>query len=151
MAETPKTETVVAPEDDAAKLAALMERKEKREREREKQAAAFARKELELADQYEDELGPRGQEFEIVNTTSDGPLVIKRGEMVLYKRFQAAMSNGKDPSPEDVHAFVWPCVVYPDRQAFNAIVDRRPHVGMRLANALLTLMGAKETSDRGKF
>lgn len=148
MSEETKTVPVV---DDAKALADLLERKETRERAREKQAAAFARKELELADQYEDELGPRGQEFEIVNTTSDGPIVIRRGEMVLYKRFQAAMAGGKDPSPEDVHSFVWPCVAYPEKSAFNAIVDKRPHIGMRLANALLTLMGAKEVSDRGKF
>lgn len=144
-------ETKTAPVDDAKVYSDLLERREKRLREREKQAAAFDRKELELEDKYEDELGPRGQEFEIVNLAGHGPIVIRRGEMVLYKRFQAAMSNGKDPSPEDVYGFVWPCIAYPEKSAFDAIVDKRPHIAMRLANALLTLMGAKEVSDRGKF
>lgn len=144
-------ETKPAPVDDAKALADLMERKEKRAREREKEAAAFARKELELEDKFEEELGPRGQEFEIVNVVGYGPIVIRRGEMVLYKRFQATMAGGKDPSPEDIHAFVWPCIAYPEKSDFNAIVDKRPHIGMRMANALLALMGAKESSDRGKF
>lgn len=106
--------------------------------------------ECELILKYEKELGPRGREFELVST-QEGPIVIRRGEFVLYKAFQESMVNRDQPSPEAVHSYVSPCVVFPSREAFNKIVDERPHYAVRCANALLLLHGAKEITDRGKF
>lgn len=150
MSEETKTAAPTAT-DDAKRLAELLERKQKREKARDEQTAAFARKELELEDQFEEELGPRGEAFEIVNTPHDGPIAIRRGEPVLFKRFQASMPGDKDPTPEALHAFVSPCLIYPEKAVFNDIVGKRPQITMRMANALCTLMGAKESSDRGKF
>lgn len=136
---------------DAQRLAELMDRKDKRDKARDQQAAAFKLKELELEDQYEGELGPRGEAFEIINLAHDGPVVVRRGEAVLFKRFQASMPGDKDPTPEAIYAFVKPCLVYPEVSVFNEIISKRPQYATRVCNALCVLMGAKEGADRGKY
>jgi hypothetical protein len=107
---------------------------------------------IELENRLEDEgKGPRGIHFELVDGGADGPIAVRLGEMILYKRFTATMKGDKEPSHEDLVAYVTPCVLHPDRQAFLALVDKKPVLAMRCANALTTLFGAKDEDARGKF
>jgi hypothetical protein len=136
--------------DDAARVRALHDAKATLDEARAKADEQRKVLELELELRFENELGPRGEEFEIVSTTS-GPVVVKRGEPVQYKRFQATMRGDKEPTPEDIYAYVSPCVVHPTKSEFDHLLNRRPHIAMRCANALISLQGFKEESDRGKF
>lgn len=107
---------------------------------------------LELENRLEDEgKGPRGVNFEIVDGGSEGPIAVRLGEMVLYKRFTSTMKGDKEPTHEDLAAYVTPCVIHPERGKFLAAIDRRPVLLMRCANALTTLFGAKDEDARGKF
>jgi len=124
--------------------------KEKREEQRRAEAKERRRQALLLEERYEAELGARGQDFEIVETIA-GPIVIRRGESVLFKKFMAAYNGGKDPSIEDLHAYVTPCVEHPEREEFLKIVAKHPGIYRACANALADLHVGKERDTKGKY
>jgi hypothetical protein len=129
------------------KLAAARKAKEERD------AARAAKREeaelavLELEAKYEKELGPRGVDFEIVDTV-EGPIVVKLGEAVLHTRFQ---SKGDKYTDADVFDYVDPCVVHPSKEKFREMIGRKPVFAVRCASALATLFGAKSDEDNSKF
>lgn len=131
--------------DIKAKLAAAREAKAKRDEEALAKAEAAELALLELEERLTDELGPRGEEFEIVETP-DGLVAIKLGDSLLHKRF----SNSKC-TDEDVFAYVDPCVVHPSTEAFRAMAGKRPAIVVRCASALASLFGAKDAADAKKF
>lgn len=133
------------------RLAQLEEAKAKREAAHETARLEHRVKELELEDQFEKEIGKRGVEFEIVVSDADGPIVVRRVEEVLYKRFMKAVDSEKGATNEDYYAYVAPGIAHPAKDAFDKIVAARPHVSQRCANAMLTLHGAKQVKDSGKF
>lgn len=102
-----------------------------------------------LEEKFESELGARGRMFEIVDAP-ESPVVLKLGNSVVYKRFRAAVEEGK-ASLEAMSQYVFPSVVYPDKSVFTEIADARPQVLYRCADALTTLFGAKEENTRSKF
>lgn len=101
---------------------------------------------FELESRLEKEHGSRGKDFEIVETV-EGPIAVKLGEGVLHTRFQGA----KDINETTIHDYVFPCVVHPAKEAYLAIVGRRPGVALRCALALSALYGTKAGDDAGKF
>lgn len=123
------------------KLATAREAKEKREEARDDAAGARELEALELEERFEKELGPRGSMFEIVETI-DGPIVVKLGEAVLFKKFKASL--GGDPSLEEMHQFVWPCVVHPTVDKFNERTSLRPGLLVMCTDALVGLFAGKE-------
>lgn len=100
---------------------------------------------LQLEEKLETVCGPRGKQFEIVETL-EGPIAVRLGEGVLHTRFQASKME-----ETDIHDYVFPNVVHPSREEYLAIVARRPGVALRCASALATLYGAKAGSDAKKF
>jgi hypothetical protein len=107
---------------------------------------------LELENRLEEEgKGPRGVNFEIVDGGSEGPIAVRLGDLVVFKRFQATMKGDKEPSHEDHYNFVAPSLLYPEKDKFNAIVGRRAVLLLRCSNALATLYGARDDEARGKF
>jgi hypothetical protein len=138
-------------QDKKARLAELRDWAEKQEAARKSTATDRELELLELLHKYTQELGPRGFEFEIATSAADGPIVIKRLDEVAYKKFKAALDSDKGASYEDHYDYVAAGVVHPERAKFDELVGRRPHIVVRLANAMLTLHGAKEASDAGKF
>lgn len=137
----------------------VSERLAKAEQEREerlkKRAAtqAMARLEgLELEAKYERELGPIGQEFQIVDVTDlgEGFVVVRRGEEVLWKRYSKLLASEKE-TEVDTRDFVLPCVVSPAKEKYDEIVARRPFVAARCANALGALYGVRRRVEEGKF
>ncbi|MBX3218919.1 MAG: hypothetical protein KF795_00285 [Labilithrix sp.] len=131
--------------DTTDRLAAARAAKEAKEIAAREAAAARELEVLELDGRLEQELGPRGAYFEIVETL-EGPIAVKLGEAVLHTRFQASKIQDAD-----VHEYVFPNVVHPSKEKYLEIVGRRPGVALRCANALATLYGAKANGEAGKF
>lgn len=133
------------------RLRAARERKVEREGKHTEELECYELAVLELEEKLEGEgLGKCGVDFLVVDGASEGPIAVKLGPSLLYTRFQASMAGGKDPRPEDVFAYVFPCIAYPTPDAFKMINERRPHITMRCANALTVLFGAKEDTTRSK-
>lgn len=132
----------------SAKLAALRAAKEAREEARRQAFEAQEVELLELEARLEEELGPRGRSFEIVDCRDlgEGFVAVKLGASVLHKRFV----NSKQ-TEADVDGYVTPCLAHPTVEVYRVIVERRPHVAIRAANALVTLFGFRREEDAKKF
>lgn len=94
---------------------------------------------------FDEEFGPRGKEFEIVET-KEGPIVVVLGAQVTFKKF----SDSKK-SQGDCETFVRACAKYPDAGKLMALFDKRPVYAVRCANALSTLYGMKSEAENGKY
>lgn len=134
-----------APEKDIkGKLAAARLAAEQRAEVR---LAAAEERELDalnLEAKYELELGQRGVMFDIVATV-EGAIVLKLGEGILHTRF----TNSKT-TDVDVHDFVFPCVVHPEKEKYVELVARRPGVAWDCAAKLQALFHAKDQVNQGK-
>lgn len=144
-ASTPATSSS---EEVERRLLEARKRKAEREKAIEDRKRKFELELLELEEKFEAELGPRGSAFEIVDATDQGEgfIVLKLGYGVAYHAFKNSKMKEKD-----VHAFVLPCVVHPERAKFLELVERRHELPIRCANALVTLHGAKAEDAAGKF
>lgn len=127
--------------------------KEKRANARRGADAARTRLIDELELRFEDELaGARGVAFAIVNVP-ESPIVIKLGPSVLFKRWNGAKRE-KDtglPSIEVTAQFVAPCIVYPEKSEYEAIVGKREAVIIACANMLAALYQGDEQAASGKY
>lgn len=120
--------------------AASAERDKERERREKKRELEL----LELEEKFETEIGPRGREWDMVNT-SECPVAFRLGDSVLHKQF--VNSKLKE---SDVHDFVYPSVIHPDRDKFLEVASRRPGLLVVVANKLADLYAAKSEDDAGK-
>jgi hypothetical protein len=130
-------------------LGELLRRKADREAKLDEEAEARQLLELELEEQYSASLGPRGQAFEIV-TSVEGPVVVKIGDDLGFKKMRTAYDNGKSPNVEQLFAYVAPCVVYPERAKFAEIIARRPGLLVACSDAEAILHRGVEREVRGK-
>ncbi|HEX8795452.1 MAG TPA: hypothetical protein VF765_31095 [Polyangiaceae bacterium] len=137
------------------RLRELRANKAKREEEEEREREARELEELELEERFSKELGKRGRDFEIVTMKWCEPIVLaskaEEGGFALYKRFMKANAGDNDPTPEDMHSYVFPCVVHPSKERFAELESKFPHIATRCANALIVLHGMKEKKDQGKY
>lgn len=78
--------------------------------------------------------------------TDLGPVVVKRPNHVLFRKFQDTESI----KSIDVEKFVRPCVVHPTREQFDKIVEELPATLMRVANVVTRLAGARTEEISGK-
>ena len=115
----------------------------KKARAEDEKASAQIVEDLEM--KYDEELGARGKEFEIVET-QDGPIVVALGAQVTFKKF-----NDSKKSQGDCENFVRACAKYPDGAKLLALFDKRPVYAVRCANALSTLYGMKSEAENGKY
>jgi hypothetical protein len=104
---------------------------------------------LELELSLSTKLGPRGEAWDML-ATSEGPIAVKLGEAVLYKKLRACYKGTNEPTLEDLESFVLPSLVSPSRDRFLEIVDKRPAVYLALSSLLADLYVAKERDTRGK-
>jgi len=132
-------------EDVKERLAAARKAREDRAKAEADAAVARELEVLELEDKLVKELGPRGVEFEIVETV-EGPIAVKRGEAVLHQRFQTSKVD-----EAAIDEYVRPCVVSPAKEKYLEIVNRRPGIAVRCASALASLYGVKSERDTGKY
>ena len=131
-----------------ATLAELRAKKQELDEARAKAREVRESEALELEIRFSEELGPKGSQFEIVDSgdLGEGFIVVKLGPEVLLKRFLAS----KTTTPEDVAQFVRPCVVHPEKETFDEIASRRPALAARACHALMNLYGLKKEDDAGK-
>lgn len=139
-----------------ARIAALRARKDEKSKAREVALKTRELAILELEALLEDETGGvRGAAFEIVDAEDQGLVGMKPGPSVLWKRFQSTWTDkhgkARDPSTEDIQAFVIPCLAQTTREKFLQIVEDRGGVALRCANALSALYMAKGEDQAGKF
>jgi hypothetical protein len=144
------TITTTAPADEAAtRLAALkaerariLEAREQREAE-----TATARELEEVTQQLADEKaidaaieahGPLDKKIATVQTTA-GLVIVKKPNHVLFKRFQ----DSGESSTDEFTKLVRPCVVYPDKPRFDAMLDDSPGILGPCAKAVCLLAGVK--------
>lgn len=132
---------------DDAEIAKLEEKAAERERARAVEAKQAKLQRLKLIDQFEEELGPRGREFEIVDLTEQGEgyVVVKRALSVHMRAFKASKMTDADHFD-----LVKTCVVYPTIDEFKAIAGRRDFAVTRCATAIAEMHGLKVRDDAGK-
>lgn len=106
---------------------------------------------LELEIRLSGELGPRGDAFEIIDGGAEGPIAVKLGDLVVFKRFQASILGDKQLTPEIAFDYVAPCLAFPSKDVFAGIFMRRPGLATRCATALQHLFNGQENSERSKF
>jgi hypothetical protein len=137
------------PNDRAATLAELRERKAEREKARKVDNENAEIERLTLEEKFETELGgPVGRAFDIVDASGlgEGYVVLKLGEAALLNAFMSAKEN----DAVTTEAFVLPNVVHPTRDEYRKLVMRRPVIAARCAGALVELYGLKAKDDQGK-
>jgi len=116
----------------------ISEKKAERELKLNQQREIHALEGDELSEQYETEIGPKGQKFDLVDCENDGWIVVRRGPAVTYKRF---MASAKVDDLDKQHEFVVPNLVHPGKDEFNRITSDRPGLLTASANALIRLFG----------
>jgi hypothetical protein len=145
------------PKSAAAELAELRAKQAEREAKRAEEIEAGELELARLIEKFENELGPQGRMFEVIDARElgDGIIVVKRPEPTQHKRFVAAIdkaNNTNKPVDEaDTAQYVSPNVVHPSREAYLVIAGARPEIGGRCSVALMRLMGAKRKDDSGKY
>jgi hypothetical protein len=134
--------------DDAKRLEELRANKERREAERRAEAERLELELLELEEKSEAEGLARGRDFEIIDCREhgEGIVAVKRGLAVVHKKFV----NSKQ-TDTDLDHYVTPNLIAPDAKKYREIVERRPFIAIRCANALATLYGMKKGEDAGKY
>lgn len=130
-----------------ADLRELQARAQERAAKRASEAEAREVQALTLEEKYEQELGPLGVAFAIVRTLQ-GPVVVKRGPAVLFKRLRDAPKGA--PSLDDIEAFVKANVVYPEPAAFNALVEAHAGILVACSDELIALYRAQTLDTQGK-
>jgi hypothetical protein len=144
-------------ESPAAELAALRAKREAREAAR---AHEFEGQELvleRLRDRFEDELGPEGREFAVVDLRElgEGIFVVKRPDGLAHKRWMTAVNkaNSKERAIDEAEyaGYVADNIVHPTRAAYLDVAGRRQIVHARCAKALMDLSGARREEREGKY
>ena len=118
-----------------ARALALKEEQERQELE-----------ELKLEDELSEKFGRRGRDFEII-ATDVGVFAVRCPDFVVAKKFNAA----KEHDEETIIHFVTPCLVYPEKAAFTAVIKSHAGVASRCCLALLAMHEASGVARAGKF
>lgn len=133
-----------------------LERHAAREAEKDRKRKLHEIEGLALIEKYETELGPKDEQFKMIDLGSigEGFVVVKLGEAVLQKKLEASVAALKKDAvlPESaLDQYVSFCVVHPPIDKFRLLCARRPNVLGRAANALSALFGVQREQDEGKF
>lgn len=102
-------------------------------------------KELAALEKFEEEIGPLGTHLAIVETSA-GRVILKRPAVAVFRRFQ----DKGDFKSQALAMLVDPCVVYPDKSAFDTLCEELPAVLTVCADAVCMLAGARAQSVSGK-
>lgn len=79
--------------------------------------------------------------------TDQGVVIVQRPNGVAMKAFQ----DLEAPRMQDVEVLVRPCVVYPARDKFDAMIADQPVILTRCSSAVVELAGAKRKESTGKY
>ena len=86
----------------------------------------------------------------VVRTDSDC-IIVKRPDSVLFTRFQDEMAKAEAVTSESIAKIVYPCIVYPDKSRFGAMVEEQPILLQRCLVAVADLAGARRNELGGKY
>ncbi len=121
----------------------------------EREAALSEQEELESAERAvrdakalaaaEKEHGRAGKSLAAVETPR-GLVIVKRAAPIVFRRFQ---DQGKYES-DALRDLVKPCVVYPDKGAFDQLLEEFPGLLVPLSNAVCELAGVRAKEVSGK-
>lgn len=146
--------------DEGAELEARIEKARSAREDRERKAAEAKRlerlreeaeaeelalKEDEILEELEAKHGALGKKIRRVST-SEGMIVVKKPNHLLFKKYQ---DKGSTDTIE-LDKLVRPCLVYPDKAAFDRIVEEVPAALMKAANAVCALAGVGKEDIAGK-
>lgn len=145
MNDTNDTTTPTLAERKTNAIKAKQELEDKRAAKHEEAAISL----IELEVKCEAKFGARGSHYEIIDLSSldEPPVVVKRGDSVVYKKFQAVEKK----EDADIEDYVIPSLVQPDADGFRELTTKLPNVLGRVALAVDRLYGAKDRDDEGKF
>lgn len=89
--------------------------------------------------------GPEGKRIRAIETPM-GLIIVRRAGNASFRRF---MDSAK-ATTDEAERLVRPCVVYPSRTEFDAILDEYPALWIRLAGAITKLAGhrAEELAEK---
>lgn len=93
----------------------------------------------------EKELGELGRKLALV-ITAEGPVILKRPHRANVSKFLDA----ERATSATMLALVKSCVIYPDKDAFDRLLDEQPAALTILASEALTLAGAGAKALAGK-
>lgn len=84
--------------------------------------------------------------------TPGGLVVVKRVPRMLYNQWIDGVSKRKNSTPtdQDLNELVRPQLLYPDKGAFNALLDEYPHALRQCADAVIWLAGARKGELAGE-
>lgn len=127
-----------------ARINAIETKQLLRERARAVEEREREAEEVEVLDRLQEEHGEVGKLIDFVRSAK-GVVVVKRALGVIWNRYE----NSKMKAP-DREKLVEACLVYPDRQTYNAIVADQPALVLTLADKLVRLYGFKREEESGK-
>jgi hypothetical protein len=84
--------------------------------------------------------------------TSDGIVIVRRPEMMRWRKYQAVtgklLGEGSESAnakfSDEAHKMVASCLVHPTKEAFEAIAEKFPGVSMILAGKLADLAAGRD-------
>lgn len=105
---------------------------------------------LEVRAKYTQELGREGVDFLVFDAGVEGPIVLKLGQMVLWKEFRAKLLSDDGATLEAEQKYLLGCLAYPAREKLLEILQRRSSLHDDLVVELKKLHGANIAEQRGK-
>jgi hypothetical protein len=93
----------------------------------------------------EQEHGEQGRDIGCLDTPG-GVVIVKRPHMATFRKFQ----DKPDTKSKDVLDLVTPCVVYPPKADFGALLEKYPAVLVRAGDVVCGLAGARSKELSGK-
>ena len=106
----------------------------------------------ELFQQFNAQHDGRCEVLSIGNDETD--VIVRPPSGVEYDRFKVEASKAADRPEIGLNAMkilTRACVVYPDKDAFTALMEKYPALADSYANELLQMAGASQTVTRKKF
>lgn len=97
----------------------------------------------------EQEHGPLDKAIAVVQTDL-GAVVVRRAKPPSFKRFNEGMTRDSPKAFELSEQLVLPCLLYPSREAFAAMIEQQPFTMIRVASAISTLAGVRMQEVAGK-
>lgn len=139
--------TSASPETSDQKRARLEQQRAERMKQRKQKLDERSLLRLELAERFEQERGPEGSDFAIYDSGQpDDPLVVvARPLLVQWTKYEQTKQT-----PTDRFDFVTPSVLYPEREAYLALREKRVGVELGCSNLMGAMMGIQAQDEAGK-
>ncbi len=108
-------------------------------------------KEAAAIERLEAEHGPNRKAI-YCKQTAGGLVVVKKPQHLVFRKYRADVSKRQNgvPTDEDLYKIVLPHLLYPEKEAFSALLESFPHALLQAANAVGWLAGARKEEVEGE-